>query len=123
GDRSMNLRQYELSSEEWGISEQLRDILKIFYDATQLFSRKTPSLATVIPVMDRIDEHLATISVDKKYSASIRAAASLGKKTINRYYDLTDGSESYRIAMVLNPRYKLQYFKKANWPSDWIQTA
>lgn len=72
---------------------------QIFYDATQLFSRKTPSLATVIPVMDRIDEHLATISVDKKYSASIRAAASLGKKTINRYYDLTDGSESYRIAM------------------------
>lgn len=49
--------------------------------------------------MDRIDEYLATASVDKKYSPSIRAAASLGKKTINRYYDLSDRSESYRIAM------------------------
>lgn len=49
--------------------------------------------------MDRIDEHLATVSVNKEYPASIRAAASLGKKTINRYYDLSDGSESYRISM------------------------
>lgn len=27
------------------------------------------------------------------------------------------------VVPVLNPRYKLQYFKKAHWPSDWIQTA
>ncbi len=24
---------------------------------------------------------------------------------------------------VLNPRYKLQYFKQAKWPEDWINTA
>ncbi|KAI0763386.1 hypothetical protein BC629DRAFT_1273558, partial [Irpex lacteus] len=97
--------------------------LQVFYDATQFFSRKTPSLANVIPAMDRIDEHLATASLNRMYEPCIRAAATLGKKTINRYYNLTDGSELYRIAMVLNPRYKLQYFKQAKWPEDWINTA
>jgi hypothetical protein len=28
-----------------------------------------------------------------------------------------------RIFLVLHPRYKLQYFDNAGWPSDWIQTA
>lgn len=31
--------------------------------------------------------------------------------------------QTHHYTSVLNPRYKLQYFKKANWPSDWIQTA
>lgn len=75
------------------------NMLQIFYDATQYFSRGTPNLATVIPAMDRIDEHLATVSTDHTYAPSIRAGVTLGKKTMNRYYDKTDHSESYRIAM------------------------
>jgi hypothetical protein len=60
------------------------------------------------------------------------------QKTLNRYYDKTDYSEVYRIAMgrfhvtcyhfidsfsVLHPRHKLQYFKKAGWEDSWIETA
>ncbi|KAH7903748.1 hypothetical protein BJ138DRAFT_977553, partial [Hygrophoropsis aurantiaca] len=45
------------------------------------------------------------------------------KKTLNRYYQLTDASEVYRIAMVLHPRHKLTYFKNAKWESSWIDTA
>ncbi|KAF8550527.1 hypothetical protein OG21DRAFT_397915 [Imleria badia] len=47
----------------------------------------------------------------------------LQKKTLNRYYELTDSSDVYRIAMVLHPRHKLQYFRQANWEQDWINTA
>ena len=49
--------------------------------------------------MDHIDEYLATASQNPKYSEAIRAALALGKRTINRYYDKTDHSEVYRIAM------------------------
>jgi NOL1/NOP2/fmu family ribosome biogenesis protein len=49
--------------------------------------------------MDLIDQKLTTYSHNKKYRASIRAAVSLAKKTLNRYYELTDSSEVYRIAM------------------------
>jgi hypothetical protein len=58
-----------------------------------------PSISTVIPAMDHIDEYLATASVNRSFSEAIRAALALGKKTLNRYYDKTDQSEVYRIAM------------------------
>lgn len=156
GDRDMKLRQYELSEDDWTIATQLRDVLKvsfvnlshsfpvlfistqIFKDATLFFSRSTPSIATVIPAMDHIDEHLATAATSPKYCPAIKAALAIGKKTINRYYDKTDHSEVFRIAMgtwytlirnntnnilVLHPRHKLQYFKNAGWSAEWIETA
>ncbi|KAF8867525.1 hypothetical protein BD779DRAFT_1464272 [Infundibulicybe gibba] len=121
GDRTLKLRTYELSTEEWGIATQLRDVLKVH--ATLYFSRATPNLATVIPAMDHIDRTFTTDALDPAYEPSIRAALVLGKKTLNRYYHLTDDSEVYRIAMVLHPRHKLQYFKDVGWEDDWIKTA
>jgi hypothetical protein len=49
--------------------------------------------------MDHLDEHLASASVNQKYDPAIRAAVAIGKRTLNRYYDRTDHSELYRIAM------------------------
>jgi hypothetical protein len=49
--------------------------------------------------MDHIDNHLATAAINHMYSPAIRAALALGKRTLNRYYDWTDHSEIYRIAM------------------------
>ena len=72
---------------------------KILKDATLFFSRSTPNLATVIPAMDLIDEVLTTNTVNHRYTPSIRSALSIAKRTLNRYYELTDGSEVYRIAM------------------------
>ena len=48
--------------------------------------------------MDHIDSQLATYALDPKLSPAIRAAAALGKKTVNKYYDYTDDTEIYRIA-------------------------
>jgi hypothetical protein len=49
--------------------------------------------------MDHIDEHLATAATNRRYPIAIKAALAIGKKTLNRYYDQTDQSEVYRIAM------------------------
>ena len=73
--------------------------IQIFKDATLFFSRRTPSISTVIPAMDHIDAHLATAAQSAVYSPSIRAALAIGKETLNRYYNKTDYSEVYRIAM------------------------
>lgn len=116
-DRANGLRDFELNDNEWKIAEELRDSLKvgsyffshvyfrvnvypqIFKDATLFFSRSTPNLATVIPAMDHIDQHLATESLSRLYGPAVRVALAMGKKTMNRYYNLTDDSEVYRIAM------------------------
>jgi len=55
--------------------------------------------------MDHIDSVLATAiltGVDSKKIAlrpSIKASLSIGKQTLNRYYNKTDHSEVFRIAM------------------------
>ena len=49
--------------------------------------------------MDHIDTYLATATQKSTYSPSIRAALAIGKTTLNWYYNKTDYSEVYRIAM------------------------
>lgn len=52
--------------------------------------------------MDFIDKHLATGSINTKYLPSIRASMLIGKRLLNKYYNMTDHSEVYRIAMGMN---------------------
>ena len=49
--------------------------------------------------MDVLDHHLSTFALKPSILPSIRAAANLAKKTLNRYYSRTDESDAYRIAM------------------------
>jgi hypothetical protein len=49
--------------------------------------------------MDAIDETLATSALSSKHSPALQAALSMGKKTLNRYYEKTDLANTYRIAM------------------------
>ncbi|KAI3998135.1 hypothetical protein K525DRAFT_215035 [Schizophyllum commune Loenen D] len=116
-----DLEAFNLKAQEWRCAKQLRSVLK----ATMLFFSRdeTPNLASVIPAMDRLDRELATACVDEGLEPAIRAAANLAKKTLNWYYSLTDASETYRIAMVLHPRYKLNYFRTAGWTDKWIKAA
>ncbi|THH29708.1 hypothetical protein EUX98_g4489 [Antrodiella citrinella] len=123
GDRANGLREVELDEEEWGLVTELRDVLKVFYDTTLYFSASTPTIAQVIPAMDMIDKHLATASINPAYCTAIRTAAKLAKVTLNRYYSKTDMADIYRIAMILHPRHKLEYFKTAGWEAEWISTA
>ncbi|CDO72042.1 hypothetical protein BN946_scf184943.g77 [Trametes cinnabarina] len=123
-DKENKLRQYELTEQEWTIATQLRQPLRVFKDATLFFSRSTPSLASVIPAMEHMSRTLDSYIQDEEhYEHSIRAALSLAKKTLVKYYNLTDSADTYRIAMVLHPRYKTAYFKKLNWTRLWIESA
>jgi hypothetical protein len=55
--------------------------------------------------MDLIDKHLATAALDNRYEPSIQAALLVGKKLLNKYYNLTDQSELYRITMGIYLHY------------------
>lgn len=49
--------------------------------------------------MDHIDKNLATSAIDDNYPLALKAALAIGKKTLNKYYEKTDQSDVYRIAM------------------------
>jgi hypothetical protein len=72
---------------------------QVLKDVTLFFSRSTPNLATVIPAMDFINDKLTAHAHDRSFSPAIEASLELGKKTLNRYYSLTDLSEVYCVAM------------------------
>ncbi|KAF9494257.1 hypothetical protein BDN71DRAFT_1393489, partial [Pleurotus eryngii] len=114
---------YKLGDEEWEIVWQLTGALLVFKDTTLFFSWSTPSLPMAIPAMDFIDGKLATFALDPEYDVSIFTALSLAKRTMNRYYDKTDHSEVYCIAIILHTWHKLVYFKKAGWQAMWITTV
>jgi hypothetical protein len=116
------------------------DNWQVFKDATLFFSHSTPNLATIIPAMDHIDEMLTMSSLNSTYPPSICAMLSIAKKTSNHYYNATDQSKVYQIAMseycifihfsvklimygvivALHPRHKLKYFECAGWEPQWI---
>ncbi|KAI0751714.1 hypothetical protein C8Q80DRAFT_1077720, partial [Daedaleopsis nitida] len=94
------LRLYKLSKEEWEIVRQLREVLKVFKDTTQFFSRGTPNLTTVIPTIDHIDQLLTTASLSHhKYDPAVHVACGLATRVLHKYYSLTDFFVLYRIAM------------------------
>ena len=92
--------------------------------------------------MDMIDKHLATATLNNKYEPSIQAALAVGKNLLNKYYNMTDHSKLYCIAMsmsiyllnligymldvviqVLHPSHKLDYFKLVDWEDKWVKVA
>ncbi|TFK60803.1 hypothetical protein BDN72DRAFT_778950, partial [Pluteus cervinus] len=113
----------ELSEAEWEVAQELHGQLKILQDATLYFSRGTPNLATVIPAIDLIDETFTNAIRDANVNLAIRSAIILAKKTLNKYYSLSDQSAVYRIAMILHPRHKLEYFRNAGWEDAWVVEA
>jgi hypothetical protein len=60
--------------------------------------------------MDHIDAHLATAAIENNYPLAIKASLAIGKKTLNRYYDKTDQSEVFRIAMSMNSLFLFSFF-------------
>ncbi|KAI6107636.1 hypothetical protein EDD16DRAFT_1435952, partial [Pisolithus croceorrhizus] len=113
-----------LNEHEWLVLGQLCKVLKILKDATLFFSHGMLNLAMVIPAMDYINEIFMTAMLDDMcLDPSIQAAVGLAKRTLNRYYLLTDMSNLYHIVMVLHPHHKLEYFRQVKWETDWIKTA
>lgn len=90
--------------------------------------------------MDAIDRAFTTASMDgEQFSLPIKIALNLGKRIMNKYYNLTDESEIYRLSIgtlpvlpvriyltlliVLHPGLKLRYFKDNKWPQQWQDDA
>lgn len=57
------------------------------------------NIATVISAMDHLDFHFAMAASNATYLAALKATFSVGKKTLNHYYNKTNYSKMYRIAM------------------------
>jgi hypothetical protein len=71
--------------------------------------------------MDKLTDSLNTHG--QLYHQAILVAMKFARKKMNRYYSLTDDSAPYRMAMVLHPGLKLEYFRRHQWEDEWIEQA
>ncbi|KAE9399721.1 hypothetical protein BT96DRAFT_820228 [Gymnopus androsaceus JB14] len=100
-DSDHGLSRFALSSTEWAILENLRDVLhQAFKDVMLFCSHDTATLASVIPAMDKLDSVLASSvlkKVDKQiqFTAPVKISLLAAKKTLNCYYTATDNSRMY----------------------------
>ncbi|KAK0467346.1 uncharacterized protein EV420DRAFT_1260973 [Desarmillaria tabescens] len=103
GEQDNGLCEYELSKDEWAVIKDLHDVLQVLKDVTLYFSCSTPNLATVISAMDHIDKVLAMAALNNvKFSPPMCAALAIMKNTLNVYYDCTDKSKVYQIAIGMS---------------------
>ncbi|KAI5890922.1 uncharacterized protein SCHCODRAFT_01171994 [Schizophyllum commune H4-8] len=125
----LKLQAYRLTSRQWDLAEELKDLLHIFVPLTKEFSKKeTPLVTEVLDGLEDVKAHLTLIR-DSETNAKglpaspvVRVAAHAGLLMTTKYFSLTaDECEAYKIAIVMSPDKKLAWFRKHQWGEDEVQ--
>ncbi|KAJ7363873.1 hypothetical protein DFH08DRAFT_667747, partial [Mycena albidolilacea] len=113
------LRKFELDDHEWKV---VGDLVYVFKMATLFFSSDTiSSISNGISAIDTIDDILQSQGDRKLQPAVLREVAlALGRATLQHYYQKTNASDIHRLALVLHPSSKLEYYRTSGFDSDWF---
>ncbi|KAE9383088.1 hypothetical protein BT96DRAFT_961105 [Gymnopus androsaceus JB14] len=127
GQTKHKLSAYRLTEAQWSLSNELRNLLKIFLAATLAFSRKeTPLVHESVELLEDIIRSLRSVrdSISspkgKPISPIIRVAAHSGILVAEKYFKLFGECEVYAIAIVMSPEKKLQWFGSRGWSQEEI---
>ncbi|KAF9233125.1 hypothetical protein BU15DRAFT_54311 [Melanogaster broomeanus] len=106
-----DLKSFRLTDGQWPLAGTLADILSLLSDPTTLFSRaEVPLIPNSVPMLSNLERSLRSVSNDPELPPVIRVAAYAGVLLSEKYYDVMDECEVYRIAIVMSPDKKLQWF-------------
>ena len=65
----------------------------------EMSSSTRPLIHEVIPYIDVLTQHVDDFQDDENLMPAVRAAAKRGRIMLNKYYEFTDETSIYRIAM------------------------
>ncbi|KNE93304.1 hypothetical protein PSTG_13345 [Puccinia striiformis f. sp. tritici PST-78] len=119
-------RKHHIDQHDLDLARDLAEVLQPFYEITlQVSTRGAARISQVVVFIDQVTSHLSTAVSNKEdgYPPALRNACRAGLQLTNKYYTLTDCSPLYRVAMVLHPSFKDEYFKLAKWEPEWINEA
>lgn len=96
----LDLEDYQLDIKEWDTVEAMMDVLEIFDAPTKAFSRaEVPLVCDVIPMLEDLELQLQTVRNDPEQESIIRVAAHASLEVVAKYYERTDDTLIYRMAM------------------------
>ncbi|KIJ59521.1 hypothetical protein HYDPIDRAFT_62087, partial [Hydnomerulius pinastri MD-312] len=112
------LKSFQLTDGQWPLAGTLADILLLLSDPTKLFSRaEVPLIPNSVPMFTRLEGGLCSVSNDAELPPVIRVAVYAGVLLSEKYYDVMDECEVYRITIVMSPDKKLQWFTANGYSS------
>ncbi|CAB5193526.1 unnamed protein product [Rhizophagus irregularis] len=123
-----DLNRFIITPEEWDMIKELCRVLEKFYKATEFMSSSqhiTLSSSVLIYniLFDYLEKFVNETSAEYCHIEEIRLAINKGINKLSTYYSKTDESELYYISTILDPRCKLNYYKKNNWEQKYIDKA
>ncbi|KAJ7715225.1 hypothetical protein DFH07DRAFT_785644, partial [Mycena maculata] len=121
-EKSDKLEALQLTADEWNRIDLFLNVLQSAQDAQHQFSSDLRStLHLAIPALEKLHAEWTSKGSKEKYFPFHEAIeAALSK--VDEYYKKTGNSNSYVLAMVLDPRRKLVYFEK-HWPKSLQASA
>jgi hypothetical protein len=60
----------------------------------------------VIPLIDRFTEKFEEMIIDESLHASLRHAAKIALRVLNKYYSFTDDCDVYRLSICMFPLFE-----------------
>ena len=115
------LEEFVITEEEWIYYEGINNLLAPFEEATVRISGSSyPTIQTVIPIYDKLITMLEFKEKDNT-SDLVKKAATAGKNKLQKYYDKT--TNYHDIATVLDPRLKLEFFKRKNFKREYVSSV
>lgn len=117
GSKRDKIRALKLDGDEWERVGLFLDLLAHANKAQQAFSSdQTPTLHLAIPALEALHRAWSSRAGRPKYGRFIPALEAACVK-IDKYYEKTTESPAYLMAMILNPKEKMSYFKK-HWSPE-----
>jgi hypothetical protein len=98
------------SSNDWVQLEQIHKVLSKFNEFTLLISSKKPQISLSVPIYYELHDLLHDASERKgefsDLDDNIVSAVNEGMKKYEKYYTFMDDTDTYYIALILDPRFK-----------------
>ncbi|KAF8606683.1 hypothetical protein BDV93DRAFT_506193 [Ceratobasidium sp. AG-I] len=102
------------AKEEYPTCQPLQIVTKILSHAGVLM------LADVIVHYDALDAEYAEMCNNDALPLYHHHAANQGRLLLNKYYQVSDKSEMYRLAILMHPSMRKMYLTHSGWEPDWI---
>lgn len=114
-------QNYLLTDEDWRALDCLQQVLQHFDRATQHLSMsRNVTISSVVPMFDWLNDKLKSY-VEGSCNPALKSACSKALDKLQKYFPCPDADILLFVAVVINPAFKLQYFKEHSWDNRAIK--
>ena len=116
-------RAYQLADQDWALLETINGLLVEFKRATDaMCTSANPTLTSTIPMYNHVMERVENFRDAHANSKTIVGATGAAMQKIKECY-LKSGGAIYSIATILDPRFKLEFYRRIEWKKRQITAA